>query len=145
MQTFLPYNSFTDTARVLDYRRLGKQRIEAKQILSILLGETTSKAWTNHPAVKMWKGFEHALAEYGVAVCKEWKARGFVDNQLPYFTARTLGGKYPGIVCSYSVPIWLGDENFHRSHRSNLIRKNAEFYGKLWPNETPNQPYIWPS
>ena len=33
MQTFLPHPDFAATARVLDKRRLGKQRVEAIQVL----------------------------------------------------------------------------------------------------------------
>jgi Pyrimidine dimer DNA glycosylase len=33
MHTFLPYPSFEETASILDYRRLGKQRVEGFQIL----------------------------------------------------------------------------------------------------------------
>jgi len=51
VQTFLPYTDFIKSAKCLDYKRLGKQRVEAKQILNILLGETTKAGWTNHPAV----------------------------------------------------------------------------------------------
>ena len=58
MQTFLPYTDFIKSAKCLDYKRLGKQRVEAKQILNILLGETTKAGWTNHPAVLMWSGYE---------------------------------------------------------------------------------------
>ena len=47
MQTFLPYSSFDLTMECLDYRRLGKQRVEAFQILRALRGETDG--WTNHP------------------------------------------------------------------------------------------------
>ena len=144
MQTFLPYKDFTQSAKALDYRRLGKQRIEAKQILMILLDETTSTAWRNHPAVKMWRSYEHSLADYGVAMCTEWRARGFVDNQLPYFTERTFAHKYPWSNGGYYYPHWLGDERFHRAHRSNLLRKNPDFYRQLWPLESDSYPYIWP-
>lgn len=37
MQTFLPYPDFALSAKVLDNKRLGKQRLEAKQILEINL------------------------------------------------------------------------------------------------------------
>jgi hypothetical protein len=37
MQTFLPYEDFTLSAQVLDYRRLGKQRVEALQIYNVLV------------------------------------------------------------------------------------------------------------
>lgn len=53
MQTFLPYTDPEKCARVLDNKRLGKQRVEAIQILNVLLGVTQTKGWRNHPAVKM--------------------------------------------------------------------------------------------
>ena len=39
MQTFLPYPDFKQSAACLDYRRLGKQRVEGVQILKKILGE----------------------------------------------------------------------------------------------------------
>ena len=33
MQTFLPYPDMIKSAKALDYKRLGKQRVEAKQII----------------------------------------------------------------------------------------------------------------
>ena len=36
MQTFLPYSDFIKSAKCLDYRRLGKQRVEAWQIYNTL-------------------------------------------------------------------------------------------------------------
>ena len=51
MQTFLPYANFEDSAKVLDWRRLGKQRVEADQILNIISGKTEKLGWRNHPPV----------------------------------------------------------------------------------------------
>ena len=56
MQTFLPYRDFKQSFRVLDYRRLGKQRVEAHQVLNVLLGRTTTGGWRNHPITRMWDG-----------------------------------------------------------------------------------------
>jgi len=36
MQTFLPYSDFYKSISILDNKRLGKQRVEAKQILNII-------------------------------------------------------------------------------------------------------------
>ena len=83
MQTFLPYPDFTRSAVCLDYRRLGKQRLEARTILTILTGKTASKAWRNHPAVLMWRGREDALREYYNACLAEWIARGYRNTMLP--------------------------------------------------------------
>ena len=38
MQIFLPYKSFKKSAEVLDYQRLGKQRVEALQSINIIEG-----------------------------------------------------------------------------------------------------------
>ena len=83
MQTFLPYPSFTASAAVLDYRRLGKQRVECYQIHRAL---TAGGGWAHHPAVTMWRGSVVALLQYGADMCFAWRARGYTDNMLPYFT-----------------------------------------------------------
>lgn len=136
MQTFLPYPSFRDSARVLDYRRLGKQRVEAKQILLAL---ANGGAWANHPATKMWRGYHFALAAYGVSICEEWIARGYNDSLLSFFYDNGHASDEP---CT--LPPWLGTPAFHASHRSNLLRKDPEFYGKYGWTESPDLPYIWP-
>ena len=61
MQTFLPYPDIEKSLECLDRLRLGKQRVEAYQILNILLNRTKTKEWRNHPAVKMWEGHTNAL------------------------------------------------------------------------------------
>lgn len=136
MQTFLPYDNFVRTARVLDDKRLGKQRVEAKQILNTLDGLT--KGWANHPAVKMWRGYEDALAQYGYTICLEWIARGFNDSLLPFFRKR-WNPRF-----GTQLPPWWGLTEFHQSHRSNLVRKAPEHYRKFWPKIPDDIPYFWP-
>ena len=138
MQTFLPYPSFSESAKVLDYRRLGKQRVEAWQILNALRADYAQKGWKNHPATKMWRGHELALAVYGKIITLEWISRGYKDSMLPRFNA-IVGRKR-----LIPFPQWVGDEEFHLSHRSNLVRKDKEFYGTLWPNIPDSLPYVWP-
>ena len=133
MQTFLPYKSFNDSFKVLDYRRLGKQRVEAYQILNILLGRTKTKGWINHPATKMWKGYENALKQYLNECIDHWVARGYNNNM-----------KHEVIDGNIEYPYWLGDDNFHSTHRSNLLRKDKEFYSQYMWTETDNMEYYWP-
>ena len=135
MQTFLPYPDFIDSAYVLDRQRLGKQRVETKQILNALEGN--SKGWVNHPAVKMWRGYEPALALYGVVMCAMWAERGYVDNLLPFFAVRLREDMI--------MPPWIGNANFHRSHQSNLVRKDPAHYGPLFPDVPDDLEYLWPS
>lgn len=139
MQTFLPYASFYMSARVLDNQRLGKQRVETLQIMKAL--HDPEYGWQNHPAVLMWRGHEDFLMEYQAAVCDEWVyQRGFRDTCLEktrdYF--RWMPDRE-----EYSRPPWLGNHEFHLSHRSNLTRKNPEHYSQYWTVD-PTLPYIWP-
>jgi hypothetical protein len=133
MQTFLPYSSFIDSAKSLDNKRLGKQRLESYQILKAL--EDTSYGWQHHPAVLMWKGYEDALKMYYNCVLSEWIRRGF-KNSMSFYDLSCLKGEFPS---------WIGNEDFHKSHRSNLLRKDYEFYSKQFSDVDANLPYYWPS
>jgi hypothetical protein len=138
MQTFLPYADFTRTAQTLDWRRLGKQRVECKQIMKALRGG--SKGWSNHPATVMWRGHEKALALYWLEMCREWKGRGYNDNLgVEAQTALDELADTP-----LEMPWWIGNAEFHSSHRSNLLRKDAEFYGRFGWSEDGEQEYLWP-
>ena len=148
MQTFLPYPDFASCAHVLDTRRLGKQRVEALQIVRALL--MPDYGWRHHPAVLMWKGYPEALGRYGLEVCREWRARGFADtcqpkiladlSQLSVDQVRGQGQ----LAAAGALPPWLGDPALHRSHQSALLRKDPEFYGPCFPEVPDDLPYIWP-
>ncbi len=132
MQTFLPYSSINKSLEVLDWRRLGKQRVEAKQILNVLLDRTETKGWRNHPITKMWKGYESALQLYFNNCVNEWVKRGYNNNML-----------LEDITGSIIYPDWFGDFEFHSSHRANLLRKDYEYYSQFGWTENPTNPYAW--
>lgn len=134
MQTFLPYADFIDSMACLDYKRLGKQRVEAKQILNILCGINPLSRWRNHTAVLMWSGYEDALKEYANVCISEWIERGY-NNNMEYY-------EWSGNLI---LPPWFGDERFHSSHRSNLLRKDNTYYGKFGWLEPDDLPYFWPT
>lgn len=140
MQTFLVTYDPSDTAKILDSKRLGKQRVETIQILNILLDETHTRGWRNHPAVRMWKGYEAYLVKvYLKAMIDEWKNRGFKGPKCEahYNRLYKLVEKQNPIA-----PSWL-NENFFSSHKSNLVRKNSAYYKPLF-NIEGNLPYVWP-
>lgn len=130
MQTFLPYPDAEKTAKVLDYRRLGKQRVEAMQLINAI---ENGGGWSNHPAAKMWAGYIDALKVYHNTIIHEWVDRGY-NNNMKF---------YPVSHAPISPP-WWGDEVFHRSHQSNLVRKFPEHYRKYFPDIPDNLPYVWP-
>lgn len=131
MQTFMPTPNFDTNAKILDYKRLGKQRVEAKQILKAL---EHGGGWSNHPITKMWQGHEECLKAYHNAMIKEWIRRGY-KNTMPLLKHEQ----------NYTIPSWIMDEELHLSHKSNLLRKYPEYYGKIpaFKGIPDNLPYKW--
>ena len=148
MQTFLPFPDFERSARALDLRRLGKQRVETIQVVRALT--RPGYGWANHPAVLMWKGYEEALGRYGFTCCDVWTESGFGDTcagtiaadlrQAGVETVRTQRE----LAALDALPPWLGDEALHRSHQSALVRKDEEHYRPLFPAVPADLPYVWP-
>ena len=93
----------------------------------------------------MWKGYEEALLYYGICTCKEWIKRGYKDTMLERFEkeADRLIEDEDMEIYMYNKPLWLGKRAFHASHRSNLLRKNKEWYSQFNWKEKDNLPYIW--
>jgi hypothetical protein len=141
MQTFMPSGIFSRTARILDWRRLGKQRVEGYQILQALHDD--ENGWNSHPAVNMWRNFEGALAEYTLEIISEWKRRGYNDN-MEGRLHQEFGYLLDGPRESASPP-WIGDPRLHSSHRAALLHKDPEHYGKFGWSEEPEMDYFWPT
>ena len=133
--TFLPYSDFQKSLSVLDRSRLGKQRIECKQIIAVLQGE--SQGWKNHPAVKMWIGYLPAISHYYNLCLKEWETRGYKNDKCQYID----------IVDPIVMPWYIGWEPFHLSHQASLMRKDTSYYKDKFkvPDFYLTRGYIWPS
>jgi hypothetical protein len=136
VNTFVPSTSFEDCAKQLDYRRLGKQRVEAYQLWRAITGQTIG--WRNHPAAKAWEEYPCALALYCNTMIKEWIHRGYKNNM-----------KYLPHCAHPKMPWWWGWKPVHMSHQAALNRKMSSFYkydvgeyakyGYCWPTKVPKQ------
>ena len=130
MQTFLPYKDISTIASELDSKRLNKQILECFQILKVLSNNDPHAAWRNHPAVKMWRGYEGGLWDYTMNMVVEATLRGIkTDKNLDnLITLRDL--------CSESwgrgMPEWFDDEEIMSrvttTHQANLYKKAPEMY-----------------
>lgn len=141
MQTFLPYESFVESAAVLDRSRLGKQRVETLQLLRA--NTIPDYGWRHHPAATMWTGHLPALVSYGLAMTDEWIRRGHADSVRPQLLE--FAREVDGVAQSELVlPPWLGDPALHLSHRSNLMRTDREFYLPHFGDIPDDLPYVWP-
>lgn len=131
VNTFIPSSCLRECAKLLDYRRLGKQRVEAYQIWRAITGQT--KGWRNHPAALAWQGHQCALAMYTNVMIDEWVSRGYKNTmkKLPHC-------KNP------RFPWWWGWQPVIKSHQASLNRKMPDFY-KFDVGDYANYGYVWPS
>jgi|TARA_R100000005_G_C4966631_1_gene181199 hypothetical protein len=130
MQTFMPYADIDKSVRCLDYRRLGKQRVEAMQTYNQI---TKGKGgYPHHPVNRMWKDYPDALAYYHNTCIDEWIDRGY-NNTM----------KHIPHIMNFDMPDWIGDEKVHASHRSNLLRKDYDFYSQYGWGEQLDMDYHW--
>ena len=152
VQTFLPYPDFVESAQVLDQARLGKQRVEALQVLRAVT--LPGYGWQSHPAIAMWRGHRTALTAYALAITDEWIAQGHADTVRPQVLefAPALGDAHAPDAAHASasdlvaadLPSWLGDDAVHRSHRSKLVQKEPEWYRGRFPGVPDDLDYVWP-
>lgn len=133
MQTFLPYPDFKKCSETLDWRRLGRQRSEARMILDGIRSDNKN-GWRHHPVSKMWFGYSATLALYMNCMIQEWINRGFNNTmKLSDLPDKEV------VIC----PPWLGNDKYHSAYRAILLAKNYEHYSKFGWKEIPNLS-IWP-
>ena len=144
MQTFLPYASFERSARRIwsaSTRCLPSRRGSSTRALHV-----PGYGWRHHPAVRMWRGCDEALAAYGLAVCGVWARAGCADTvagklvaELGHEPRRQAELRRLGLL-----PRWLGRRAFHLAHRSALIAKDPGWYRPRFPGVPEGLPYVWP-
>lgn len=129
MNVFIPYENSSLTAHTLDNKRLNKQIIECYQMLSALRGE--SKAWLNHPATQMYKGFEYWLEWYAeVLKFEQLKRKG---NNTNVFS-----------LVEPERPYFIGWSDLHKAHQARLFQKSNVMYPHFEKNSnfTENNWYV---
>ena len=125
----MPSANFQECSRILDNKRLGKQRIESRQILDDLLNNT-KRGWKSHPVSRMWAGYETSLALYMNNMILEWENRGFKNIIMK------LSDLPDKEIVVY--PHWLGKEKYHSAYRAILLAKDYNYYSQFGWRELPN-------
>src|SRR3954467_15317491 len=78
---------------------------------------------------------------------RAWRERGFADSTatlIAEFAPDAAAMTQAEAAAAGLLPSWVGDEELHRSHRSNLLAKDPDFYRPLFPGEPADLPYKWP-
>lgn len=130
MNVFFPFPDARQSVSCLDPRRLGNQIY--RECLTLIRG-----GWPHHPCSAIWRNHKRALALYALAGLDELDRRGY---HYPHH--RLTFESYLNEPDTGLPPIVL-TEPFCRAHQSNLIRKNREWYGPLFPGVPDDLPYIW--
>lgn len=135
--TFVTHDDPRETAKLLDRARLGKQRLEAKQIIDILsnvpMKNSTKVSSRKHPAIDMWQGHIVALKFYFNCITKRWIKRGYKNTMELYDIKETkellteIETKTPKLF-----PWWFFCPLLQLSHQCSLYRKNNEYYSKYF-------------
>jgi len=122
---------------MLDSKRLGNQRVEARMILRWLRNPAEYPRQQNAGYTIMWKGYEDALCLYYNACCEEWARRG----------GQNIVCQPEPVSKNVRLPPWLGDDKMHKTHRSALLYKLPDHYKQFgWEREIsdPKVEYLWP-
>ncbi len=155
--------SFYFSLSCLDNKRLGKQRVEANQLISII---TTRKqfnlhnevnkytlsqlkkqypeikfGWINHPATLLWEDYLEELKLYFNICIRVWTSRKNVKgqpmkNNMPFHKV-LLREQYT------RVPWFLTNTRFTNAHQSALMFKEPAHYKQFKWQVEPKLDYIW--
>ncbi|ADY02014.1 hypothetical protein VMUT_1813 [Vulcanisaeta moutnovskia 768-28] len=138
MQVFRPYIEYRKSAQFLDNLRLGKQRVETKQVLLAILRRMGiindgKRGWVNHPIVLMYYNngnpYIDDLINYFYALVDEWESRGF-RNSISLNDVEVYLKYVNGIPGTPITPI------IAREYRRVLLLKDPCYYiGKLSNDE----------
>jgi hypothetical protein len=119
MNTFITHNDPKFCAKNLDYKRLGKQRLECIQILNAIK-DPNYRGWKNHPCTNMWKTYELSLKYYTNCMIDEWILRGYKNNMEKFSDF------------DEKMPWWFSLEELQNSHKASLLRKDRDFYKNIF-------------
>jgi len=127
MQTFMPYESFEETAKALDRQRLNKQILESDQMIKAVQTNNT-KFYKGHPCRKMWDNHVLFHMQYRDIMLKEWVRRGYNNNRNFY-----------NVQACTNMPHWYKNKDILKeickSHRKALLIKDIKYYSKHFPED----------
>jgi hypothetical protein len=133
MQTWVTHFDLRESAKNLDRQRLNAQIYEGIHILASLRGMNEElvnpkRDVSNHPASKLWVGYEDILSIYIGVHLQEWYARGYSSdvNARNYDRIKIVKG-----ARWFNLPNWVTSELIE-THKNVLYRKKPDFYLEDW-------------
>lgn len=154
IQTWLPLPNYEESVRCLRMEELAVQRFHVLELMEFIhqVPEESSQLPSDYSrledepsfdwSVRMWRGFELQLCEYGLTCCDEWSMRRTkkdpmyekIEFHMECATTEDADG---------SKPNWFGDVDFHLSHQAALVLRDSGHYGSYFKVDTSRQ-LEWP-
>lgn len=140
MNIFLPYeNNIKKSVQALDDRRLNKQILECKQLLTLAVSEynkedISKRGYRNHPIYVHYKHNLEFLSLYGYYCCLEYSYRFKKKHSIhDYFNDKRIKYNRLQMFCFY-VPFYM-----EGSKGSNNCIRTTSNVSKLYQNKLINK------
>lgn len=137
--------SLFDSAADLELPQLAIAQSESESLFNELVFGEPSEEHGSAPAplVKMWQGYEAALAAYSVVCGTTMVGYGVTNGIRSLEMANTIKElRRSGDPTPFEMPPWIEDIDFLMSQRSNLMRRWPASY--KFPRNASDMPYLWP-
>ena len=155
MNTWLPYEDFEKSVECLTDNHLRMQVTDCAKILywrtgMPIDGRNASRQQMLHPCVVQWDGYLSYLLDYSLEAMTQAQERTYYGTKKEEINKRVeqilfIVPTVESRLDNSEKPHWLGDKDYHDSHKSNLMRVNS-FYKEYWITEVnEGLEYVWPS
>lgn len=138
MNIFLPYeNDILKSVQSLDDKRLNKQILECKQLLSLTIDEKSGldirkRGYRNHPIYMHYKQYPNFIGYYAYMCCMEYEYRFHKKHSMSDFF---IGYNLKYILCDKTyVPFYMEGQK----GKPNCIR-TTENVSSLYQNKLINK------
>lgn len=145
MVTLMPHIKSLTSARSFSDIDLRTEVAHAEAVLRLIEKRPAPSEEIPWLTYSMWYGYEYPLCLHGLTLANVLVGeRHIAAEEVPgaYMAKVGLAIEQTG-ANDRTVPPWVGDENVHRSHRSQLIMRSP-LYAITWPSTPPRMPILWP-
>jgi len=144
MMTWFTRKSIFDSAEDLALPQLALAQRESEALFNEMVfgepDEDHGKAPV--PLVRMWIGYEAALAAYSISCAAVMVQHGITSGTRALEIANAVEELRRQDEQPFVTPPWMEDIDVLMSHRSNLMRRWPEHY--KFPRNPSDMPYLWP-
>lgn len=130
---WLPYSDFEKSVACLNTQHLNRQRTNCQVLAKSFIAPNR---WNNNPIFKVWSPYYEVFQYYHDVCVREWVSRGWRTSAVLFEAPKPDKRK---------LPWFIGVEEFHSSHRANLLRLDPTYRSRMNWGEDPNLPYLWPN